>query len=315
MNIQQAERPAPFDNVPMFVQFFTLLGLFLVSLVGFTLLGMVLATALTGVTASQLSGMGNLTDHNVILALKIMQIVSSFGGFIVPALVFSLLASRNRMDYLHLNRMGKLSVLLLGGLLMLCAMPLINYLGELNSHLKLPASMQDIYNWMKEKEDEAGQLTNAFMDHQSVKGLLLNLFMIGFLAALAEELFFRATLQQMMIKATKNVHVGVWLTGILFSAIHFEFFGFIPRMLMGVYLGYLFVWSGSIWVSVFAHFMNNATVVFLTYLEEKKALPDKFDQLGTDSSQMVYTIISIVLVTLLLVIIYKISRKRPIVVN
>lgn len=213
------------------------------------------------------------------------------------------------MDYLHLNKVGNWGVLLLGGLLMWCAFPLINYLGELNSHMQLPASMQDIQNWMKSKEDEAGALTDAFMAHQSFKGLMLNLFMVGFLAAVAEELFFRATLQQLVIKATGNIHAGVWITGILFSAIHFEFFGFIPRMLMGVYLGYLFVWSGSIWVPIFAHFVNNATVVFLMYLEQRNMLPDKFDQLGTDNSQIVYTIISAVIVTVLLVIIRNVSKK------
>jgi membrane protease YdiL (CAAX protease family) len=309
MNIDQVERPAPFDNVPLFVQFFTLLGLFLVSLVGFTLLGMELATVMTGATAAQLSSMGNLDSPNVVLGLKIMQIVSAFGGFIVPALVFSLLASTRRLDYLHINRTVKLSVLFLGGILMLCAFPLINYMGELNSHMQLPASMQDIQNWMKSKEDEAGALTDAFITHQSFKGLILNLFMIGFLAAVAEELFFRATLQQLVIKATGNIHAGVWITGILFSAIHFEFFGFFPRMLMGVYLGYLFVWSGSIWVPIFAHFVNNATVVILTYFEQKNMLPDKFDQLGTDNSQIIYTIISAVIVAVLLVAIRKISKK------
>jgi len=183
-------------------------------------------------------------------------------------------------------------------------------MGELNSHLKLPDSMQDIQNWMKAKEDEAGTLTNAFMEHQSLKGLLLNLFMIGFLAAVAEELFFRATLQQLVIKATGNIHAGVWLTGILFSAIHLEFFGFFPRMLMGVYLGYLFVWSKSIWVPIFAHFINNATVVFLMYLEERNLLPKKFDEIGTSNAQIGYVIISTVVVGVLMMLIYRIEHKK-----
>ncbi|HXP50165.1 MAG TPA: CPBP family intramembrane glutamic endopeptidase, partial [Bacteroidia bacterium] len=246
---------------------------------------------------------------HVVLGLKIMQIVSAFGGFIVPAAVFSLLVSSNRLEYLHANKLGKISTLILGGLLMWCAFPLINYMGELNSRLQLPASMHDIQTWMKAKEDEAGALTNAFMDHQTIKGLLLNLFMVGFLAAVAEELFFRATLQQLIIKATGNIHVGVWVTGILFSAIHFEFFGFFPRMLMGVYLGYLFVWSKSVWVPIFAHFVNNATVVFLMYLEDKNMLPKKVDELGTNSSQIGYVIVSMVIVAVLMLVIYRIESK------
>jgi membrane protease YdiL (CAAX protease family) len=310
--MEQLRRPAPFDNVPLFVQFFTLLGLFLVSLVGFTLLGMELASVMTGTSTAQLTNMGNLDNPHVVLGLKIMQIVSAFGGFIVPAVVFSLLVSSNRLEYLHVNKLGKMSTLILGGLLMWCALPLINYMGELNSHLQLPASMHDIQTWMKAKEDEAGALTNAFMDHQTIKGLLLNLFMVGFLAAVAEELFFRATLQQLIIKATGNIHVGVWVTGILFSAIHFEFFGFFPRMLMGVYLGYLFVWSKSVWVPIFAHFVNNATAVFLMYLEDRNMLPKKVDELGTNSSQIGYVIVSTVIVAVLMFVIYRVEHKKAI---
>ncbi len=310
MNMEQLQRPAPFDNVPLFVQFFTLLGLFFVSLVGSILLGLWLASTITGTTAEQLSGVGYLDKPNVVMGLKIFQVVTAFGVFIVPALVFSLLASRSRLNYLHINRVGNLSVLLLGGLLMLCAIPLINYMGELNSHMQLPAFMQDIQSWMRSKEDDAEAMTNAFMKHQSLKGFLFNLFMIGLLAAVAEELFFRATLQQLVIKATGNIHAGVWLTGILFSAIHLEFFGFFPRMLMGVYLGYLFVWSKSIWVPIFAHFINNATVVFLMYLEERNLLPKKFDEVGTNNAQIGYVIVSTVVVGVLMMLIYRIEHKK-----
>jgi len=278
-------------------------------MVGFIFLGMTIASAITGATPDQLSGVGYLYMPNVVLGQKIFQIITAAGGFIVPALLFSLLASRRRLDYLRINSLGKWSLLLLGGVLMLCAFPLINYMGQLNSQMHLPAFMQDIQNWMQSKEDEADTMTNAYLAHQGIKSLLLNLFMIGLVAAVAEELFFRATLQQLVIKATGNIHAGVWITGILFSAIHFEFFGFFPRMLMGVYLGYLFVWSGSIWVPIFAHFVNNATVVILTYFEQKNMLPDKFDQLGTDNSQIIYTIISAVIVAVLLVAIRKISKK------
>ncbi|MGP8214367.1 MAG: lysostaphin resistance A-like protein [Bacteroidia bacterium] len=310
MNMEEIRRPAPFDSVPLYAQFCILLGLFLVSLVGFTLLGMELASLLTNTSTAELASMNNLSDHNVVLGLKIMQIVSSFGGFIVPALIFALLASRNRLEYLQINHIGKFGVLIIGGLLMWCAFPLINYMGEMNSHLQLPASMQDIQDWMKAKEDEAGTLTNAFMEHQSFKGLLLNLFMVGLLAAVAEELFFRAALQQLVIKATGNIHAGVWLTGILFSAIHLEFFGFFPRMMMGVYLGYLFVWSKSVWVPIFAHFVNNATVVILMYLEERNIAPKKFEELGTENSQVGYVIGSTVIVAVLFLLIYKLTHRE-----
>jgi membrane protease YdiL (CAAX protease family) len=310
MNMEQIRRPAPFDSVPSYAQFFVLFGLFGVCLVGFSFLGLDIAAWLTHTTVGQLESMSNLNDANVILGLKIEQIISSFGGFIVPALIFALLASSYKLEYLQINRLGKIGTLITGGLLMLCAFPLINYLGEWNSHLQLPASMKDIQDLIKSMEDKAGAVTDAFMGHQTISGLLLNLFMVGLLAAVAEELFFRACLQKLIIKATGNIHVGVWITGILFSAIHFEFFGFVPRMLMGVYLGYLFVWSKSLWVPIFAHFVNNATVVFLMYLEERNIAPKKIEEIGTNSGEIVYVIASVVIVIGLLVVIYRMEHKK-----
>ncbi len=200
--------------------------------------------------------------------------------------------------------------MLLGGLLMWCAVPLINYLAALNSHLSLPSFMSSIEQWMKDSEQKADALTNAFMEHQTISGLILNLFMIGLLAAFCEELFFRATLQKIMIQWTRNVHAGIWITGALFSFLHFEFYGFLPRMLMGVYLGYLFLWSESLWVSVFAHFLNNATAVVFAFFEERTIVPKDSDQIGSDSSQVVYVLISSVLVALLLLLIYRIGNNR-----
>lgn len=197
---------------------------------------------------------------------------------------------------------------------MLAALPLINYLGELNSRLQLPQSMKAIQDLIQASEDEANKVTNAFIEHQTVKGLILNLFMMAFVAAVGEELFFRATLQKMLIKGTGNIHAGVWIAAAIFSFVHFEFFGFVPRMLMGVYLGYLFVWSKSIWVPIFAHFLNNATVVFISFLEERHLVPQKIEEIGNDQSQLGYVIGSIILVTVLLFVIYKKEHKKTAIV-
>ena len=148
------------------------------------------------------------------------------------------------------------------------------------------------------------------MKGQSIAGLVLNLFMIGFLAAFAEELFFRGVFQKIILKGTGNIHIAVWVTGIVFSAVHMEFFGFLPRMLMGVYLGYLFVWSKSIWVPIFAHFVNNATVVILTFLEERNIMTSKVEDLGTQSSEMSYVLVSVLLVAILMFVIYKTEHRK-----
>jgi membrane protease YdiL (CAAX protease family) len=135
--------------------------------------------------------------------------------------------------------------------------------------------------------------------------------MIGILAAFSEELFFRAVLQRNIIEWTGNVHVGIWVTGIIFSALHLEFFGFIPRILMGVYLGYLFVWSRSIWVPIFAHCLNNSLIVIIVFFNPSMVTSDKIN-LGSESSQPYIIIASVVVVTGLMVLIYKLREKKVI---
>jgi hypothetical protein len=83
---------------------------------------------------------------------------------------------------------------------------------------------------------------------------------------------FRGVIQTIFVRWTKNTHAAVWITAILFSAFHMEFFGFLPRLLLGVFFGYFVAWSGSIWTGVWAHFLNNSTVVIITYLFQKKII-------------------------------------------
>jgi len=245
------------------------------------------------------------SNPEVIQVLKFLQIISSVIIFILPVAVLAFLVSRRRMEYLQINRIGKISILLLGGIVMFVAAPLINYLQEINSYLQLPQWMHGIEEWMKASEAQDDALTVAFLNHQTFYDLILNLIMIALVAAVAEELFFRGVLQKILIKMTKNVHVGIWLTGAIFSAIHLQFYGFLPRMLMGVYLGYLLVWSGSLWVTIFAHFINN----------ERKTITDSVEKVGTQAGDYWYIITSTLLVTLLLIAIYKLSGRKNEVVS
>jgi uncharacterized protein len=103
-------------------------------------------------------------------------------------------------------------------------------------------------------------------------GLIGNLFTIAFLAAFVEELFFRGMLQQTLTEAKLNHHIAIWITAAVFSAIHIQFYGFLPRMFLGAILGYLFFYTGSIWVSIAAHFVNNALVVLVGYFSDNVKL-------------------------------------------
>jgi len=308
------ETPAPFERSSSGAQLLIFLGLTGMSI--FLLFVVMMLLQMTGkVNLLLLQSPNAFSNPEVIQVLKFLQIISSVIIFILPVAVLAFLVSRRRIEYLQINRIGKISILLLGGIVMFVAAPLINYLQEINSYLQLPQWMHGIEEWMKASEAQDDALTAAFLNHQTFYDLILNLIMIALVAAVAEELFFRGVLQKILIKMTKNVHVGIWLTGAIFSAIHLQFYGFLPRMLMGVYLGYLLVWSGSLWVTIFAHFINNGTAVIFSYLEERKTITDSVEKVGTQAGDYWYIITSTLLVTLLLIAIYKLSGRKNEVVS
>ena len=114
---------------------------------------------------------------------------------------------------------------------------------------------------MRQWEELAEQLTQTLLSSDRIDILLANLFVVAILAALTEECFFRGTLQRILSRFHAKPHVVIWTAAILFSAFHLQFYGFFPRMLLGAYFGYLLLWSRSIWLPIFAHFINNAIAV------------------------------------------------------
>ena len=205
----------------------------------------------------------NLDNPNTIATLKIIQGLSVLVVFVFPAVLFAVFWTNSRIHYLGITKSPAIGTLVCAGIGMLFAMPMINWLADINQHLDLPEALSGIETWMKISEEKAKVLTEAFTKGTSVGVLILNLIVIALMAALSEEIFFRGVLQKVLIDCTRNKHIGVWISAIIFSAFHMQFFGFLPRMLMGAYLGYLFLWSGSLWPGIFAHFVNNGMAVVL----------------------------------------------------
>lgn len=252
----------------------------------------------------------NFDNPNTITLLKVLQGVSVIMVFVLPALVFAFFWTKKRISYLGVSEKPSFWVLLIGGLGMMMAMPLINWLVIVNEKMKLPAFLSDVETWMKNSEEKAAVLTDAFTAGTALDVLVLNLVVIAFLAAVSEELFFRGVLQKVMQECTHNKHVAVWGTAILFSAFHLQFYGFLPRMLMGAFLGYLFVWSGSLWPSIFAHFVNNGMAVLTVWLANNGYVSEDIDKVGVNPDEWIYAVVSFIAVVGSLLLIYVISNKR-----
>ncbi len=161
-------------------------------------------------------------------------------------------------------RKPNLIILALGVMAMISISPLIDVLSTWNQGLQLPESLKSIEDWMINTEKAAEVTTNTLLNTDSWGGFAMNIIIIAIMAGIGEELMFRGVIQKILIGWTKNIHLGILYTAIIFSAIHFQFYGFVPRMILGMVLGYLYIWSKSLWVPVIAHAINNALTVTFT---------------------------------------------------
>ena len=184
------------------------------------------------------------------------------------------------LEWLHLDRGFSWQLALLVPVVVLVLSPAINMLSVLNQRVELPAFMAGIEQALRNSEDQATQLTELFARVNTVPALLVNLLIMAVLPGLGEELCFRGACQGLFPKS--RPHVAIWCTAIIFSAIHFQFYGFIPRMLLGALLGYLLLWSGSLYLPMLAHATNNAIAVVCYYMVEKGWITDEaVDTLGS----------------------------------
>ena len=135
----------------------------------------------------------------------------------------------------------------------------------------------------------------AFTATKSISGLLVNLLMIGVIAAVGEELIFRGLMQSLMTQMLKNPHMAILITALLFSAFHFQFFSFLPRFVLGLILGYLMYYGQSIWYPILAHFVNNAMGVIYYYFNSRGSADDMLEEIGTSTLIPVAAVISLAL--------------------
>lgn len=193
--------------------------------------------------------------------MRLLQLFSAIGTFLFPALALAWLCSNNPKEYLSIGEMPKGHILLLTLLSVFLLSPTISLTGLLNKQMELPSFMEPMENWMRSQEETAEKLTLMLLAGEGLITVIFNLIVIALAAGVTEEFLFRGALQRVIGKWTHNHHIIIWSAAIIFSAFHMQFFGFLPRMLLGAYFGYLLYWSRNIWIPVFAHFVNNAFAV------------------------------------------------------
>ena len=241
-----------------------------------------------------------LPNRDGLVGMKWLQLLQSVATFLLPALAGAYLWSNTPMQWLHLDSKPSWQEALAAVVVMLLAIPGINLLSAWNQQMVLPEWMSGIEQWMRMQEDAAAQLTEQFLRVDTVGGLLVNIGLMALLPAVGEELTFRGVVQGMF---TRNKHVAIWATAAIFSFVHMQFYGFLPRMLLGAMFGYMLWWTGSLWVPMLMHFVNNCAAVVVAfwaynYLEEGSA--EMLDTIGTEDT-ILLGVFSICIVLIMMV--------------
>lgn len=271
---------------------FSVVILFILGLV-FQFLGAFLAAWIYGFSISDVLELGTYDDPKYVAAAKLIQILGSVGTFVVPALLFSYLFAGDIFSYYNFRNPTSTVSMLLVVLMMISIIPFINYMAEINLKMEIPFRALD--QMLRSLEGTAEEMMVAFTGTKSIWGLLVNLLMIGVIAAVGEELIFRGVLQRLMIQMVKNSHLAIVITALLFSAFHFQFFSFLPRFVLGLLLGYLMFYGRSIWYPILAHFVNNAMGVIYYYFNSRGSADDMLEEIGTSTLIPVAAVVSLAL--------------------
>ncbi len=240
---------------------------------------------ITSVSSVLLYKYSGYTEDNI---LKINLLIQQIFVFALPAIIAAKLAFGNVKQSLLLDTVNCKGVLW-AILFIIIAIPAIDTLAQLNTKIHLPNFLSDIETWMRETEAQTNAITERLLYVSTIKELIINILIIALAAAISEELLFRGFLQR-IFEEKFNHHVAIWTTAFIFSAIHFQFLGFIPRMLLGASFGYMAVWSRSLWVPIIAHFLNNAIGVVAAYLNNNQIVDIELENFSYTAGAISFTL-------------------------
>jgi len=199
--------------------------------------------------------------------IRYLLIVQDISFLLVPSILIIGMMKSESSDSLPDFKIPQLKDIGLVIILTFCIFSITSFTGQLNSAMHLPGWLSGVEQWMTEQEDKADKTIDLLIASKNSGIMIVNIFNIALLPAIAEELFFRGVFQKIFSNLFKSGHIAIWVTAFIFSAIHLQFFGFIPRFILGLVFGYLFFWSGTLWLPIISHFVNNAVPVIVTSVQ------------------------------------------------
>jgi uncharacterized protein len=215
------------------------------------------------------------------LPFFIIQGCATFFGLIVaPGLL--LVAKKKSLKSFFSIPSSKQSLYLITVIVTIAFMLVNSPFIEWNASVYLPEFLKGFEEWARTREDFATEVTEFLTTFDGTGQLLIGIFVIAVLPAIGEEFVFRGLLQPQLHKSTGNIHIAIWVSAFLFSAMHMQFFGLVPRMLLGGLFGYLYYWSGNLWIAMLAHFVNNGFAVTMLYFHQQGV--SELDMNSTESA-------------------------------
>ena len=294
---------------PVFIQLLLFIGMaFGVFLTLYLILGTLLAK-FTGISLMSMAVADwSQPDPQLLTMMRGMLLIQFLGLFVIPSLLFAYFSDPEPMEYIGLKHKGTANYWLLGIAALLLAIPLVQYTGELNRQVNFGPGMQ---TWLQSMEDQAAQQIKFLLGNNTVSDLLLNIVFIALFAGVGEELFFRGVLQRIFIKAFKNPWAGIIVTALVFSAFHMQFFGFVPRFLLGIVLGALYWYSGSLWPAMAAHFVYDAFFITLAYFYPQMIESDELPFLN----QTVLIVTALVSAAIVALLVWMMKKQTTVTYN
>lgn len=262
MNIKNALSASRKDGLSDLLIFsaMALIGYFLMNIVAMSMVALVYNKNLPDLGAA--IGHPQESEGMRMAILTIQAIVSLFTFVVVPWLYITFYKKSSIKDMLV--RPPRFTILLIIAIgLVYVTGPANTLLYEWNKNIIWPHFLKDFGTWAEASEATLKELTEYLINFDNPAEWLMGIFVIAVIPAIGEELFFRGVIQHKFAQLFRNHHIAIWVTAFIFSAIHFQFLGFLPRFFLGLLFGYLYVWSGSLWFAIIAHFLNNFTTLVL----------------------------------------------------
>lgn len=293
---------------PVWIQLLLFMGMAFGVFLVVSMIGVFILSKMTGIDVLAIRDVESwdASNPNIIIYIRGLLLIQFVALFVLPTLLFGYFSDPRPADYLGLKAPVKAGYWVLGVAALILAIPFVDLMGVLNQKLAFGQAQ----NYFRTMEEQATKQIQFMLSRHTPFELVMNLIFIALFAGVGEELFFRGVLQRLFIRATQNPWMGIVITAAVFSAFHFQFFGFIPRFLLGILLGAIYWYSGSLLTAMLAHFFYDGFMIVLVYFNPK--MIENVDATLMQESTALLVVYGIISLGLVLLLIRAMQRLSPV---